>query len=332
MRCVAHSVPFDFDALAAFLRRSENAIRVLPGVTDVVHLSAPSAWSAREGVSIHAPGDAFIFEAGAIVLWNMSGEQERQLLQTARVYRPRQAAGATSVDSHRAFSRLLPGPRASPPHLTEMHLLAREESEEMDWLLREDGKASSDVKGDVIRVAWVDRTSDEPLKDRLAFSYALMQCVKLSVVETLADTTLDAMRGFSYKLARTGNANFITPSEVNQHIGEVTQLREFNLDSEIVETPEYFWEDSEREGLYQQLHRELQIGQRIAALNRKLSFAHESLQNLNSVVVNKHSTRLESRILLFVAFEACLDAAHLFGFLPEGGLKPLLTNLFTMFM
>ena len=79
--------------------------------------------------------------------------------------------------------------------------------------------------------------------------------------------------------------------------------------------------------MYAQLHRELEIGQRIGILNRKLSLTQESLESVNAVVVNAHATRLEANILYFVAFEACLSAAHLGGFLPEGGLARFLAQL-----
>jgi hypothetical protein len=45
------------------------------------------------------------------------------------------------------------------------------------------------------------------------------------------------MRGLSVRLARTGRVDFIGMDTLNQHIGRVMQLREFNLDSDIVETP-----------------------------------------------------------------------------------------------
>ncbi|KAG8467104.1 hypothetical protein KFE25_000420 [Diacronema lutheri] len=323
MRCCAYAVPFDYAALESFLRRSEHVVAKLPGVNDAMHVRLPPTLAPAEAARDDAPADAFVFDSGAVVLWGMTWEQERALIDVVRGF----ARGEPSARAPRSLlSRLF----ASAPVLAgpEPAVVAKaEQTEAMDWVYRTDGNRTSELRRDVIRVARADEQSDDEVLDRLAFSYALMQTVKLAHVEEQVDTTLDAMRGMSVQLARTGRANFISYVQLNQHIGQVMQLREFNLDSDIVETPDYFWEDSAREEMYQRLHRELEITPRSAMLNRKLSLTQESLQNVNAVIVNVHSTRLEANILYFVAFEACLSAAHLFGFLPEGGLKLLLVDL-----
>lgn len=323
MRCCAYAVPFDYGALESFLRRSEHSVSKLPGVNDAIHVRLPPPLAPDAGAPADAPADAFVFDSGAVVLWGMSWDQERTLLETLRGF----VRGQAPEREHRSLlARLF----ASAPVLAgpELSVVAKaEQTEAMEWMYRTDGHHSSDLRDDVIRIARADDCADDELLDRLAFSYALMQCVKLAHVEEQADTTLEAMRGLSLKLARTGRANFISYEQLNQHIGQVMQLREFNLDSDIVETPDYFWEDSAREDMYQQLHKELEIAPRMAMLNRKLLLTQESLQNVNAVVVNVHSTRLEANILYFVAFEACLSAAHIFGFLPEGALKLFFVEL-----
>lgn len=317
MRCCAYVVPFDYGALEGFLRRSEHSVSKLAGVNDAIHVRLPPPLAPEAGAPAEAPADAFVFDSGAVVVWGMSWEQERALLGVLRGFvrgEPPPRERTSLLARLFASAPVLAGPEPPP-------VAKAEQTEAMEWMYRTDGNQLSDLRNDVIRVARSDECADDELLDRLAFSYALVQCVKLAHVEEQADTTLEAMRGLSVKLARTGRANFISYEQLNQHIGQVMQLREFNLDSDIVETPDYFWEDSAREEMFQQMHRELEIAPRIAMLNRKLLLTQESLQNVNAVVVNVHSTRLEANILYFVAFEACLSAAHIFGFLPEGALK-----------
>ncbi|KAJ1627321.1 hypothetical protein T492DRAFT_909378 [Pavlovales sp. CCMP2436] len=326
MRCCAYAVPFEFDALGRFLRRSEHTVSVLPGVNDAIHVRLLPLVASGGTPAPGAPADAFVFDSGAIVLWGMHKEQEESFLATVRGFV--RAEKRATPEARPLFARLFSSPAAASSQLHQIAKLVEEQTEQMDWVYRTDGSEHSDLGRDVIQVAPHTGCVEIEVLDRLAFSYALMQCVKLAHVEQQAETTLEAMRGLSMQLARSGNAKFISYQQLNRHIGQVMQLKEFNLDADIVETPDYFWEDSVREEMYQQLRKELEIGSRIATLNLKLTLTQEALQNVNSVVVNVHSTNLEASILYFVAFEASLSGLHIFGFLREGDVKAFFLEFF----
>lgn len=76
-----------------------------------------------------------------------------------------------------------------------------------------------------------------------------------------------------------------------------------NLNSDYLESPEYFWEYSSPEVYYTMIKRYLDIPWCVAALNQKLDVLHELLEILTNQLQHRHSNLLEVVIIALIAFE-----------------------------
>jgi len=96
-------------------------------------------------------------------------------------------------------------------------------------------------------------------------------------------------------------------------------MREFNFDDSIMSTPDWLWEQPEREAMYDALVSEYEIEDRIEAINQQLDYAQGTMQSLKDDAHHQHSTFLEYTIVLLIAFEVLVEM-HAMGWvnLPTG--------------
>ena len=80
-----------------------------------------------------------------------------------------------------------------------------------------------------------------------------------------------------------------------------------NLHLDALDTPEFFWEDSELEPLYKMITVYLDVQPRVEVLNKRLSILHELLEVLGNELNHQHSSRLELTIIWLIVFEVCLS-------------------------
>ncbi|HLB53351.1 MAG TPA: RMD1 family protein, partial [Chlamydiales bacterium] len=88
-----------------------------------------------------------------------------------------------------------------------------------------------------------------------------------------------------------------------------------NLHSEILDTPEFFWEHSELEPFYRKTIHYLDVLRRVELLNRKLKLLHELYEILSNELNHQQSSRLEITIIVLILIEVILallrDLFHL---------------------
>jgi uncharacterized Rmd1/YagE family protein len=76
-----------------------------------------------------------------------------------------------------------------------------------------------------------------------------------------------------------------------------------NLDSDILDTPEFFWRRPKYETFYLMASNYLDIQARVAILNRKLDRVHELYDILSNEHKHLHSTRLEVVVIILIMIE-----------------------------
>ncbi|KOO31519.1 sporulation protein rmd1 [Chrysochromulina tobinii] len=84
-------------------------------------------------------------------------------------------------------------------------------------------------------------------------------------------------------------------------------MREFNFDDSIMSTPDWLWEQPEREAMYDAMVSEYEIEDRIEAINQQLDYAQATMQTLKDDAHHQHSTFLEYAIVLLIAFEVLVE-------------------------
>jgi len=157
--------------------------------------------------------------------------------------------------------------------------------------------------------------------DQLSFSHALQRHMKVLVLEDEMERILSAVK----RIVRQGRPSlflrFLPPSLGGVESGARTMqrlllMREFNFDDSIMSTPDWLWEQPEREAMYDALVSEYEIEDRIEAINQQLDYAQGTMQSLKDDAHHQHSTFLEYTIVLLIAFEVLVEM-HAMGYACE---------------
>lgn len=150
---------------------------------------------------------------------------------------------------------------------------------------------------------------------KLTISYAIGQSVKLTVFEEVIAKTVESAKQFPRDLARKGKIP-LSRKETSQKMGELFLERNYiNLHTEILDTPEFFWENSELEPFYRRVIHYLDVGKRVELLNRRLTLMHELFEILSNELNHQQTSRLEMTIIILIVIEVVIallrDLFHL---------------------
>jgi uncharacterized Rmd1/YagE family protein len=150
---------------------------------------------------------------------------------------------------------------------------------------------------------------------KLAVSHGIAQSVKLSTFEDLIQKTIEHTRQLPLDLAQKGKIR-LSRKEISQKMGEIFIERNFiNLHSEILDTPEFFWDFPELEPFFRRTAHYLDVSKRAEVMNKRLNIVHELFEILSGELNHQHSSRLETIIILLILIEVTLallrDLFHL---------------------
>lgn len=147
----------------------------------------------------------------------------------------------------------------------------------------------------------------------LAVSYGLSQTIKLSAFEARIDNTIEMTKNIPQELARRGKIS-LSRKEISKSIGELfIERNSVNLHSDILDAPVFIWDHPEYESLYTMTINDLELHARTAVLNRRLDIVKELFEMMRDELNNRHSTMLESIIVLLIMIEVFLTLiVHVF--------------------
>jgi len=142
-------------------------------------------------------------------------------------------------------------------------------------------------------------------EQQLAFSYSLVRSVKLDASERSMERMLHTMRDVPPNLKR---GVLPTAQECQKIIGEQLELRgSVNLYSELSATPDYYWEAPPQfEKLFEAMEENLDIENRVALLNERLSHAQEITDIARSYLHHRETRWSEIAIILLISVEIVL--------------------------
>jgi uncharacterized Rmd1/YagE family protein len=160
--------------------------------------------------------------------------------------------------------------------------------------------ANSGVINDCIILS--DTSTDELVRQQqLAVSDSLVRSLKLDVLESLLSRALTRMRPLASDLKR---GSLPQANLCREMVGEQLELRGMiNLYSELLETPELYWEEPLLEQLFNATEENLEIDQRIATLNTRLSHAQEITGIAQSYLHQRESNFAEVVIIILIMIE-----------------------------
>ena len=86
-----------------------------------------------------------------------------------------------------------------------------------------------------------------------------------------------------------------------------------NLNMDILDTPEFFWEYPELEPTYLLMANYLDVRTRVEILNQRLNVLRDLFEMLGSELNHSHSNRLEWTIILLILIEVIISlTVHVF--------------------
>ncbi len=137
----------------------------------------------------------------------------------------------------------------------------------------------------------------------LAMSHAMAQSIKLAAFEGNAIDTIHATSHLPESLARDGKIK-LTRKAMAKIRGQLFLTKsDIILNYDLLDTPEFFWEHPEYQGIYSLAANYLEIRQRTDVLSKKLETIHELLEMLADEQKHLHSSVLEWIIIWLIAVE-----------------------------
>ncbi|WP_194844185.1 RMD1 family protein [Candidatus Clavichlamydia salmonicola] len=151
---------------------------------------------------------------------------------------------------------------------------------------------------------------------KIAVSFGLSQSIKLEIFENMISQTIENSKQFPLDLASSGKI-FLSRKELSKKIGQLFIDKALvNFHSDILDEPDFFWEQPNYHVVYQSIAKSLSIQQRTDVLNHRLSMLGDLLEILNDRLNHQHAAALEWTIIWLIVIEVTLtilkDLFHLF--------------------
>ncbi|TNN53316.1 Required for meiotic nuclear division protein 1 [Liparis tanakae] len=136
--------------------------------------------------------------------------------------------------------------------------------------------------------------------------------VKLAIWEVFLDSFVESIQSIPETL-KSGKRVKLSSAEVMKKIGELFSLRHcINLRSDLLITPDFYWDRENLEKLYDKTCQFLSINRRVNVVNEKLEHCSQLTDLMRSHLSEKHSLRLEWMIIILIAIEdRCITVSRL---------------------
>lgn len=144
--------------------------------------------------------------------------------------------------------------------------------------------------------------------------------MKLSIWESLLDRYIDSIEFVSQvsnafsvffkqilvllKDMKNGRNLRLSRDQVFRKTGELFDLKHhINLSSDLLDTPDFYWDRQELEKIFSDTIYFLNIRKRTNVMNEKLNHCIELMELLSTHLNDKHSTKLEWMIIILIMVE-----------------------------
>ncbi|XP_044261514.1 required for meiotic nuclear division protein 1 homolog [Tribolium madens] len=247
--------------------------KVIANASDVVHAVAKYQVDQE-------PREIFFFREGSVVLWNVTELESSNVLSFLREF---------ELESH-------------------SESLVQEECEIMTYRHQKEGLPSALAKDGDLLVATVDNSEID--LDKYTFSNAMILSVKLAIWEASLERYIGTIEFVTEDL-KNGNKIRMSREEVLRKHGELFALRHMiNLSSDLLDTPDFYWENEQLENLYLQVCNYFAIAKRTRVMNEKINHCVELIELLSTHLSDKHHVRLEWMIIVLIMVEVAFETIH----------------------
>ncbi|XP_060096844.1 required for meiotic nuclear division protein 1 homolog [Heteronotia binoei] len=221
------------------------------------------------------PGIIFFFREGSVVFWNIEEKTMKNIMQV--------------LERH----------EIQPYEIALIHW----ENEEINY--RRGEGPSKLHKGEILINSELD--IDEVTLEKFAFSNALCLSVKLGIWEASLDNFVESIQSIP-EILKSRRKVKLSHADVMQKIGELFALRHrINLSSDLLITPDFYWDREHLEQLYDKTCQFLSINRRVKVVNEKLQHCTELTDLMRSHLSEKHALRLEWMIVILITIEVMFE-------------------------
>lgn len=252
------------------------------GYFEVVALPRDASNVLVIGTENHAkeadPGLIFFFREGAVIFWNVEDKTMKHLMQI--------------LERH----------EIQPYEVALVHW----ENEEINYRI---GVGHSKLnRGEILINSELE--PDEAVLEKFAFSNALCLSVKLAIWEASLDTFVESIQ-YIPEMLKARKKVKLSHDDVMQKIGELFALRHrINLSSDLLITPDFYWDRENLEQLYDKTCQFLSISRRVKVMNEKLQHCMELTDMMRNHLNEKHALRLEWMIVILITIEVMFELAR----------------------
>lgn len=223
----------------------------------------------------HDSGVIFFFREGAVVFWNIEERTMKHVMQV--------------LERH----------EIQPYEVALVHW----ENEEINYSFGEGHTRL--VKGEIVLDSQLE--TDDLILEKFAFSNALCLSVKLAMWESTLDTFVESIQ-FIPEMLKARKRLKLSHDDVMQKIGELFALRHrINLSSDLLLTPDFYWDRENLEHLYDKTCQFLSINRRVKVINEKLQHCTELTDLMRNHLNEKHALRLEWMIVILITIEVLFE-------------------------
>lgn len=143
--------------------------------------------------------------------------------------------------------------------------------------------------------------------EKLAISFAMAQSAKLDVFEERVEETIQETKHVPQNLATTGSIQY-SQSDISKLIGRLfIERNDVNLNSDMLDEPDFFWEDDEYQPLYKKMMKYMDVENRVQILNTRLDILRELLDVLSQQLAHQHDTKLEWIVIWLIVAEVAVQ-------------------------
>lgn len=155
-------------------------------------------------------------------------------------------------------------------------------------------------------------TAEDNYLEKYTFSNAMALSVKLGVWENALENYIDSVAYITEDL-RNGKKIRMSRADMLRKTGDLFELRRLiNLSSNMLDTPDFYWDREHLEQLYAQACRYFNIQNRTKVMNEKLNHCVELADLISSNLNDKHHIRLEWMIIILIMVEVGFEFLHYF--------------------
>mmetsp|Transcript_70156 Transcript_70156/g.218001 ORF Transcript_70156/g.218001 Transcript_70156/m.218001 type:complete len:497 (-) Transcript_70156:42-1532(-) len=238
--------------------------------------------------------DLFVFRFGCLVCWSFDKREISVMKERLRPFMVRALAPADIEEESMEFV-----------------IKRRREGEEEDDDDDHEGEGEDASTGaSAVKQDQIVLTTTSPF-ERLAHAYALAQSVRLGVFEIVVDRSIGNTRSIPETMAETGEVQ-LDARELSKQIGGLLMLRcDVNLHTDILDTPEIFWDEERFEPHYVACRGYLDIDKRVEILNQRLGVLKDLYDLLQNSLNVKHGNKLEWIVIILILVEVVLELLEL---------------------